>query len=57
MKSRTFYDYIRGYNFQNDYNKVDELANKIKSSDSGLLQYKDYRNENCYWYYSSFGKI
>lgn len=56
MKSRTFYDYIRGYNFQNDYNKVDELANKIKSSDSGLLQYKDYRNENCYWYYSSFGK-
>lgn len=56
MKSRTFYDYIRGYNFQNDYNKVDELADKIKSSDSGLFQYKDYRNENCYWYYSSFGK-
>ena len=56
MKSRTFYEYIRGYNFQNDYNKVDELANKIKSSDNGLLQYKDYRNENCYWYYSSFGK-
>ena len=56
MKSRTFYDYIRGYNFQNDYTKVDELANKIKSSDSGLLQYKNYRNENCYWYYSSFGK-
>lgn len=56
MKSRTFYDYIRGYNFQNDYTKVDELANKIKSSDSGLLQYKNYRNENCYWYYSSFGE-
>lgn len=56
MKSRTFYDYIRGYNFQNDYNKVDELADKIKSSNSGLFQYKDYRNENCYWYYSSFGK-
>ena len=56
MKSRTFYDYIRGYNYQNDYKKVDELADKIKSSDSGLLQYKNYRNENCYWYYSSFGK-
>lgn len=56
MKSRNFPEYIRGYNFQNDYNKVNELRATIRENDKGLLKYKDYRGEECYWYYSSFGK-
>lgn len=53
MKSRTFADFIRGYNFEDDYNKVDELVALLQESDSGLLEYKDSKGEECYWYYSS----
>lgn len=56
MKSRNFPEYIRGYNFQDDYNKVEILRKKIRRNDKGLLRYKDFRGEECYWYYSSFGK-
>ena len=56
MKSRSFLDFIRGYNFQDDYNKVEDLAETLKTTDNGLLEYKNSRNEDCYWYYSSFGK-
>lgn len=53
MKSRTFADFIRGYNFEDDYNKVDELVAILQENDSGLLEYKDSKGELCYWYYSS----
>ncbi len=56
MKSRSLLDFIRGYNFQDDYNKVEDLAETLKTTDNGLLEYKNSRNEDCYWYYSSFGK-
>lgn len=56
MKSGTFFDYIREYNSLNDNSKVDGLSDKIRNSDSGLLQYKNFSNKDCYWYYSSFGK-
>lgn len=56
MKSRTFTDFIRGYNFQDDYNKVDELTTQLLNTDSGLMQYVDSKGEACYWYYSSFGE-
>ena len=55
MKSRSFCDFIRGYNFENDYNKVDELYNQLGNTDKGLLKYNDSKGEECYWYYSSFG--
>lgn len=56
MKSRSFLDYIRGYNFQDDYNQVENLAERLRTTDKGLMQYKNFRGEDCYWYYSSFGK-
>lgn len=55
MRSRSFLDFIRGYNFEDDYNKVDELADQLKTTDQGLLTYKDSSGEECYWYYDSFG--
>lgn len=56
MKSRSFLDYIRGYNFQDDYNKVEELADELHTTEQGTLYYKDSKNRDCYWYYSSFGR-
>ena len=56
MKSLNFIEYIRTYNFQNDYNKGDELKKQIGSTDNGTLQYKNFRGTDCVWYYSSFGE-
>lgn len=55
MKSLNLLEYIRGYNFQDDYNKMYELEDLIKTTDSGILKYKNYKGEDCYWYYSCFG--
>ena len=55
MKSRTFADLIRAYNFEDDYNKVDELIAELVATDSGVMRYRDSRGIECYWYYSSFG--
>ena len=43
LRSRSFTEYIRGYNFQDDYNKVYELKDQLETTDSGLLQYKTRR--------------
>ena len=40
LRSSSFTEYIRGYNFQDDYNKVYELKDQLETTDSGLLQYK-----------------
>ena len=55
MKSISFPEYIRGYNFENDYNQVDRLQKELEKTDSGLLYYKNFRREDCLWVYSSFG--
>ena len=56
MKSRTFNDFIRGYNFEDDYNKVDDLVAELTGTDHGILRYKDSRGRECFWYYSSFSE-
>ena len=55
MKFQNFLEYIRGYNFQDDYNKVNELRNRLENTESGVLRYKNFRETDCLWYYSSFG--
>lgn len=55
MKSETFLDYIRGYNFTDNYNQVNELKDQLQNTDRGLLNYKNSRGEDCLWYYTSFG--
>ena len=56
MRSRSFLDFIRGYNFADDYNKIDEVAAQLRDTDSGLLEYKDSKGQDCYFYYSNFGE-
>lgn len=36
MKSQNFLEYIRGYNFQDDYNKVTKLKQRLQSTKSGM---------------------
>ncbi len=47
MKSGNFPEYIRAYNFQDDYNKVDELRNRLSTTESGTFVYKDFRGNEC----------
>lgn len=55
MKSESFLDFIRGYNYADDYNGVKVLEQQLLNTDSGVLDYKNSRGEDCVWYYSSFG--
>ena len=55
MKSLNFPEYIRGYNFQNDYNAVTKLKQQLENTENGILEYKNFRGTDCLWYYSSFG--
>lgn len=55
MKSETFLDYIRAYNYPNDYNKINILKDQLLNTEYGTLDYKNSRGEDCFWYYSDFG--
>ena len=54
MTAYSFLEFIRTYNFENDYNKVNELEETLLTTDSGLLRYRNSKGEECYWYYSQF---
>lgn len=56
MRSQNYIEYIRGYNFQDDYNAGEELRKTLQENKSGILQYKNFKGTDCIWYYSSFGK-
>ena len=56
MRSSSFLDFIRDYNFADDSSKMDEVAARLASTDSGLMEYKDSKGQDCYFYYSSFGE-
>ncbi|MBD8951980.1 MAG: response regulator [Subdoligranulum sp.] len=56
MRSRSFLDFIRDYNFADDYSKIDEIAARLANTDNGLMEYKDSKGQDCYFYYSSFGE-
>lgn len=55
MKSNSFLEFIRGYNFQDDYNRVLELEIQIRHNDNEILYFNNSRNQPCVFYYSSFG--
>ena len=55
MKSLSFSEFMIGYNFMDDYTRVDELLKQLSDTEQGVLQYKDSKGQDCYWYYSSFG--
>ncbi len=56
MKSQSFSEFIRGYNYEEEYQKVDELIKQLSTTERGILRYKDSKGEECYWYYSDFGE-
>ena len=55
LRSKNFAEFIRAYNFEDNYNEMDVLIEHIKTTTNGLLEYKDSKGEDCYFYYSSFG--
>ena len=55
MRSESFLDLIRAYNFQDDYRQVYALHDRLLNTDSGTLYYYDSAGDLCCWYYSSFG--
>ncbi len=54
MKSQTFIDFIRSYNYPDDYNKVNEFASELSSNENGIVTYNDSKGKPYYWYYSQF---
>lgn len=54
MKAYNFLEFIRTYNFENDYNKVNDLEQRLLTTKEGLMKYQDSKGEECYWYYSAF---
>ena len=56
MKSLSFSEFMWGYNYIDDFNKVDELLDQLANTENGVLKCKDSRGRECYWYYSSFGE-
>ena len=56
LRSSSFLEFIRGYNFQDNYNRVNTLAEQLRNNAAGLLQYKNSAGEECYFYYSRMGQ-
>lgn len=55
LRSSTFLEFIRAYNFPDDYNQVNELAQRMEEEETGLLEYKDSKGQDCYFYYTVMG--
>lgn len=55
MKSRSFPEYIRAYNFPDDYNKGEQIRVELGTTDMGTMSYRDFKSNECLWCYSSFG--
>ena len=53
MRSENFLEFIRGYNYMDDYNGADVLRTQLAETSSGLMEYRDSRGVECYWYYSA----
>ena len=47
LRSENFFEFIR------DYNEVNEPDEKFSSAKSGMLEYQNSDEDNCYFYYSS----
>ena len=52
MRSENFVEFIRAYNYANDYNGADTALAQLARNQSGLMEYKNAKGENCYWYYT-----
>lgn len=55
MCSTNFLEFIRAYNYADDYNKMYELEDRLLATESRTLFYKDSKGQDCIFYYSRFG--
>lgn len=53
MRSENFMEFVRNYNFADDYYGADRLLAQLKERKSGLMKLKDSRGQLCWWYYSA----
>lgn len=51
MRSQNFLEFVRAYNYADDYNGADVVLEQLAQNESGLMEYKNAKNEDCYWYY------
>ncbi len=56
LRAGSFLEFIRTYNFPDDYNRINEVAEQLSANDSGLFEYKDSKGQDCYYYYSRIGE-
>ena len=52
MRSENFVEFVRYYNFPDDFFGADRLLAQLKEQSSGLLELLDSREQDSYWYYS-----
>ena len=52
MRSSNFVEFVRAYNFADDYNGAETFLEQLKENDSGLMVLKNSKGVDCYWYYS-----
>lgn len=52
MRSQNFVEFIRYYNFLDNYNGTDEMLQRLRTENSGLMEYKDSKGQMCYWYFT-----
>lgn len=57
MRSENFAEFIRGYNFENDYNGINRIMDQLADQENGLLELKDSRGQDCLWYYSRLSEF
>lgn len=52
MRSENFMEFVRFYNFYDDYCGADAVLAPLKTESNGLLTLNDSKGQPCYWYYS-----
>ena len=57
MRSENFTEFVRYYNFQDDFYGADALLAQLKEQDSGLMELNDSKGQACYWYYSRLSEF
>ena len=52
MRSENFVEFIRSYNFQDDFNGADIVTQYLRNEESSMMVFQDSRGRACYWYFS-----
>ena len=52
MRAENFMEFVRYYNFRDNYFGADQLLSQLEQQDSGLLNLLDSRGKDSIWYYS-----